>query len=200
MSLLKKIKKGVKSIGKAAKSVLKPVVQQAAVNLATNVAGPLAGTITQRVITGTNPVAARVQWTDPFAPGQPHNPLGIGSTYNRTPMGPPLRNYGAPSMSQNKPGTQVLPGVGYVAGRAVGQMIGRTPAGLIGTGLVLAGGYLIDKMSGQVVGKAPRRRAKGISGAQLKAFHRVNNMLNKLCKTAPPISRRGAPRRSKACR
>jgi hypothetical protein len=59
---------------------------------------------------------------------------------------------------------------------------------------------IIDAATGQVVGKAPRRRAKGITGAQLKAFYRVNSLLNKVCKTAPPISRRGSSRGKRPCR
>jgi len=43
-----------------------------------------------------------------------------------------------------------------------------------------------------------RRRAKGITGAQLKAFTRVTGILNKYCKAPPP--RRRAASRSTKCR
>lgn len=199
MSLLKKLKKGVKSIGKAAKSVLKPVAKQATVALATRYGGPVGGQIASAAVYSptrpANPVNARVNWSDPFSPSNPINPMGIGATgaYTRNPMGPRLR--AGSDMSIIK-GIGSLPGVG-----AAGRVLSRTPAGAVGTGLVVAGGYIIDKLSGQVVKKVPTRRPKGITGTQLKAFHRVNSLLNKLCKTAPPISRRGASRGGKrACR
>lgn len=44
-----------------------------------------------------------------------------------------------------------------------------------------------------------RRRSKGITASQLKAFTRVTAILNKYCKTPPPVKRRGAPR-GKSCR
>jgi hypothetical protein len=44
-----------------------------------------------------------------------------------------------------------------------------------------------------------KRRSKGITATQLKAFTRVTAILNKYCKTPPPAKRRGASR-SKSCR
>lgn len=43
-----------------------------------------------------------------------------------------------------------------------------------------------------------RRRRKGISGSELKAFTRVTAVLNKYCKTPPPMRRRTS--RSSKCR
>jgi hypothetical protein len=92
-----------------------------------------------------------------------------------------------------------------------------------GLGEVIAGGFseLIQKrqpmsLQGKTSGRmttgtwdmeqpwrartAPRkRRAKGITATQLKAFTRVTALLNKYCKTPPPTKRRSASR-GKACR
>lgn len=200
MSLIKKLKKVGKAVKGAVKSVVKPIAKQAIVAAAQQYGGPVGGQIASAAVYG-NPVNARVQWTDPFSASNPINPMGIGSvgTFNRTPMGPSLRS--GKNMSVIR-GVGSLPGAGYAAGRAVaqvGRMVGGR-AGLVAAGLSVIGGLIYDQ-SGQVVGKAPKRRAKGITGAQLKAFYRVNSLLNKVCKTAPPISRRGASRGGKrACR
>lgn len=50
-----------------------------------------------------------------------------------------------------------------------------------------------------MVNRSRRRRRKGISASELKAFTRVTQVLNKYCKTPSPTKRRSAPR-GKACR
>jgi hypothetical protein len=47
-----------------------------------------------------------------------------------------------------------------------------------------------------------KRRAKGITGTQLKSFVRVTKLLNKYCKVAPPTRRRhaGGSRFGRTCR
>lgn len=47
-----------------------------------------------------------------------------------------------------------------------------------------------------------KRRAKGITGTQLKSFVRVTKLLNKYCKVAPPTRRRhgGGSRFGHSCR
>jgi hypothetical protein len=52
-------------------------------------------------------------------------------------------------MSVNKPGA-VLPGAGYVAGRAAGQMLRRTPAGAAVTAVAVAGGYAALVLTGSL--------------------------------------------------
>jgi hypothetical protein len=74
-------------------------------------------------------------------------------------------------------------------------------AGMAAGTLITVGGWIYDKLTGERVGRAAggRRRRKGISATELKAFTRVTSVLNKYCKTPSPTKRRSAPR-GKACR
>ena len=104
---------------------------------------------------------------------------------------------GARSMS-------ILPGAGAALPR-LGQAMGRagrvatSPGGqiAIGVGTAVAAGRIARGGGG---GAPVRRRAKGITGRELKAFTRVNGILDKFCKIKPPTRRAGSPRRGKACR
>lgn len=84
-----------------------------------------------------------------------------------------------------------LPGVG----RAVGT-VARRYGGAIG-GLATAGAILYDAAGNPV--RPRRRRSKGITARELKAFTRVTGIMNKYCKTPAPTRRRSAPR-GKSCR
>jgi hypothetical protein len=95
------------------------------------------------------------------------------------------------------------------AGRVAGQVAtriarGRYPAwvtNILIAGGTIVGGMLYDK-SGQAIGPVPKRpRSKGITGRELKSFTRVTGILNKYCKTPPPVSRRGRGySKGKSCR
>lgn len=90
---------------------------------------------------------------------------------------------------------------------------GRTAAmSIAGPGLRVAGQVLknpavqgtVGGLIGTSIGRrrqstdAPRRRrAKGISGSEMKAFRRVTGVLQKLCKTPAPMRRRTG---GKSCR
>jgi hypothetical protein len=86
----------------------------------------------------------------------------------------------------------LLPSIFGGAGRAAGA-IGRSRPG-VGTGMAI--GAAAERAMAR--GGGGRRRMKGITGAQLKAFTRVTAILNKYCKTPPP--RRRASTRGKSCR
>jgi hypothetical protein len=75
-----------------------------------------------------------------------------------------------------------LPG----AGRAVGRVL-RNPG--VQAGIGTAVGMATFRGGGQATGQR-RRRKKGISATELKAFTRVTGVLNKYCKTPPPMKRR----------
>jgi hypothetical protein len=78
--------------------------------------------------------------------------------------------------------------------RGAGTIARRLP-GAVTT--AAAATVLYDAMGNQVTTR--RRRRKGISASELKAFTRVTQVLAKYCKTPPPTKRRGAPR-GKSCR
>jgi hypothetical protein len=98
-------------------------------------------------------------------------------------------------------GSAMLRGGGAIVKR--GQIV-KPGAGkmgdMIGTAATVAGaGALIYDVAGNVIGRRARRRSKGITATQLKAFTRVTAILNKYCKTPPPTGRRRATRSTK-CR
>jgi hypothetical protein len=96
------------------------------------------------------------------------------------------------------PQMSLLPQI-YRGGRAVGGVIRRN-AGTIATGAATGAAIYAGRGGGSAGMYGPRRRtAKGISGAQLKAFKRVTGILDKLCKTPPPTKKRGSARKS-TCR
>ena len=95
----------------------------------------------------------------------------------------------------------LLPGIGAIgtAGRAVGGAVaraGRRYGGLVGAAAGV-GSVLYDAMGNPV--RAKRRRSKGITARELKAFTRVTGIMNKYCKVGPPRRRAAAPK-GKACR
>jgi hypothetical protein len=93
-------------------------------------------------------------------------------------------------------GAAVLPGVGAstvgggvvrgVAG-SVARRIGRYAGGAVTAASV---GAMIYDAAGNPIGRRARRRGKGITASQLKAFTRVTHILNKYCKTPAPARRR----------
>lgn len=95
----------------------------------------------------------------------------------------------------------MLPAIAGVAGRVVrgGGAILRSPVGRAVTGGA-AGAAIYDAAGNLLRGRPGRRkRAKGITGRELKSFVRVTGLLNKYCKTPPPTKRRGASK-GKICR
>ena len=78
--------------------------------------------------------------------------------------------------------------------RGAGTVARNLPTVLTGA----AAATVLYDAAGNPVRRA-RRRSKGITATQLKAFTRVTAILNKYCKTPPPAKRRGATR-SKSCR
>lgn len=95
----------------------------------------------------------------------------------------------------------LLPAIAGVAGRVVrgGGAILRSPVGRAVTGGA-AGAAIYDAAGNLLRGRpGKRRRAKGITGRELKSFVRVTGLLNKYCKTPPPTKRRGAAK-GKICR
>lgn len=95
----------------------------------------------------------------------------------------------------------VLPGIGALAsaGRYVGTVAGRVTrryGGAIGAAAGV-GGLLYDAAGNPV--RQRRRRSKGITARELKAFTRVTGIMNKYCKVGPPRRRAAAPK-GKACR
>lgn len=111
------------------------------------------------------------------------------------------RGYGSQPMSLLPAlagaGSAILRGGGAVAGRVKrGTVIpGMGTVGTVVTGATV-GGMVYDAMGNPV---RRRRRSKGITASQLKAFTRVTSILNKYCKTPAPMKRRAASR-SKSCR
>lgn len=97
----------------------------------------------------------------------------------------------------------VLPGAGAIgaAGRIVRGTVSRIPGSVrSGVGGAVGGavvGGAIDALTGRPVASR-RRRSKGITGRELKAFTRVTGILNKYCKTPAPMKRRTT--RSRSCR
>lgn len=106
------------------------------------------------------------------------------------------QGYGAPM--------SLLPALGSLgrgavtAGRAVVPAAGRVlrNPGVQGAAGAVVGGMLYDQFGNPV--RRAKRRAKGITARELKSFTRVTSILNKYCKTPPPMKRRTA--RSKSCR
>jgi hypothetical protein len=74
-------------------------------------------------------------------------------------------------------------------GRAAGRV-----AGPVATGVAIAGAA--GSLMGGGGGTRRRRRRKGITGTELANFERVTKMLNKFCKTPPPMRRRKTGGRS----
>lgn len=74
-------------------------------------------------------------------------------------------------------------------GRAAGRV-----AGPVATGVAIAGAA--GSLMGGGGGTRRRRRRKGITGTELANFERVTKMLNKFCKTPPPMRRRKSGGRS----
>lgn len=68
---------------------------------------------------------------------------------------------------------------------------GRTmPGGGVMTDVAIGGaGVALGRMT-RSAAPGRRRRAKGISGSEFRAFKRVTNILNKVCKTPAPMRRR----------
>jgi hypothetical protein len=90
-----------------------------------------------------------------------------------------------------------LPTLGQAT--SIAKQVGRATvrnAGTIGT-VATAGAILYDQFGNPVRTKR-RARSKGITARELKSFTRVTGILNKYCKTPPPMKRRTA--RSKSCR
>lgn len=118
--------------------------------------------------------------------------------------------YGAPMSMMNRmsslpaivrTGAAVLPGAGAVGNVITGrvaQSVARRVGRYAGGAVTAAGaGALLYDAAGNVVGQRRRRRSKGITATQLKAFTRVTAILNKYCKTPPP---RRPAKRSTKCR
>jgi hypothetical protein len=85
----------------------------------------------------------------------------------------------------------ILPSLGRQAGQVV-RRYGGTAATV-----ATAGAVLYDAAGNPVKRRKPK--SKGITARELKSFTRVTSILNKYCKTPPPMKRRGATR-SKSCR
>lgn len=118
--------------------------------------------------------------------------------------------YGAPmSLRSNmaslptimRTGAAVIPGAGAVGGsitRAVAGSVARRVGRYAGGAATAVGvGAILYDAAGNPVGQRRRRRSKGITANQLKAFTRVTAILNKYCKTPPP---RRPAKRSTKCR
>lgn len=136
------------------------------------------------------------------------NPYAAAASSLMGPSGA-SRQVMAQSMSGFLPPLATLGGGLATAGRVAGQVAtriarGRYPAwvtNILIAGGTIVGGMLYDK-SGQAIGPVPKRpRSKGITGRELKSFTRVTGILNKYCKTPPPVSRRGRGySKGKSCR
>ncbi len=95
------------------------------------------------------------------------------------------------NMSLAMPALPALATVGRTVGTAV-RRYGGTVATVGG-----AGAILYDAAGNPVQRRRPK--SKGITARELKSFTRVTGILNKYCKTPPPMKRRAAGR-SKSCR
>lgn len=111
-----------------------------------------------------------------------------GVAISRTPQGQMLKTLGGALTKARRAAPAIMPGVGAVASVALPAVASVGAARLAGAGRRAA------------ADQAPRRRrSKGISGSEMKAFRRVTNVLGQLCKTPAPTRRRTASR-SKSCR
>ncbi len=87
-------------------------------------------------------------------------------------------------------GGLTLPGMGGLGG------LGRDVAVGVGAGAVVGA---INRRASASGGAMRRRRAKGISGSEMKAFNRVTRILDKVCKTPAPVRRRSTSK-GRSCR
>lgn len=87
-----------------------------------------------------------------------------------------------------------LPAIGGAVARVArgARRVAPAVVGAAGTAAVLY------DAAGRPVASRRRTRSKGITARELKSFTRVTSILNKYCKTAPPMRRRTS--RSKGCR
>lgn len=128
-----------------------------------------------------------------YGPSTPAVPL-VKSGYSRT---PPLNfNRAVTPMSLLPALTRGSMAVGgAIMSRGGAVLRNPTVQGAIGAA---AGAALYDAAGNLVRPAGRRRRAKGITARELKSFTRVTGLLNKYCKTPPPMKRRTT--RSKTCR
>lgn len=110
-----------------------------------------------------------------------------GAAISRTPQGAALKTLGSVLTKARRTAAPMLPGVGAVASVAL-------PA------VATVGAARLTRPRAETAPRAGgRRRSKGISGSEMKAFRRVTNVLGQLCKTPAPTRRRTASK-GRSCR
>ena len=168
------------SVWKSVRGVVAPAI-------GAMVGGPIGGVLGSALAGGGSAAAPRVSI--------PTSTIGFNDSYGAFP--------GTPAMGRVLPalpgagralGNALAPGGAYAAGRAAGRLTGqamswckRNPAWCSSIGLA---GIEAALASGQLP-KLKRRRTRGISGAELRAFRRVVRFTSKYC--APIHKAKRAP-------
>jgi hypothetical protein len=109
-----------------------------------------------------------------------------GAAIARTPQGAALKTLGSVLTTARRKAAPMMPGVGAVASVAL-------PA------VATIGAARLTEGRSRAAAAPRRRRSKGISGSEMKAFRRVTNVLGQLCKTPAPTRRRTASK-GRSCR
>lgn len=170
MSLLRKIGRVFKPIERALRPAIKAIAP---------------------TLPGVGPIATAVQAARALTPSR----VTAAQPAYRSAMQQATQGVQSMSLLPALPSLAPVVATGARVARTVGPALRRY--GGTAAAVATAGAVLYDA-AGNPVRTMRKRRAKGITARELKSFTRVTGILNKYCKTPPPMKRRTS--KGRACR